>query len=69
MYLQVICLTEKNVKKCQGSSILCSDLVHFPTSNFFPKKTRSEKISQIFSKKAFLIFQGMELSGPKLLKT
>ena len=32
------------------------------------KKTHSEKISSIFPKNIFLIFQGMELSSPKLKK-
>ena len=55
------------------SSIACSDLTHFAALSlkiflykfliFFPKKTHSEKISYIFSKKeAFLMFWGTELS-------
>ena len=37
-----------------------------PTSK--TKKTHSEKVSYIFSRKVFLIFQEMELSSPKIKK-
>ena len=40
---------------------------NFPSSKK-RKKTHSEKISSIFPKNIFLIFQGMELSSPKLKK-
>ena len=47
-------------------------LEHFSLKNFFLyffcQRIRSEKISYIFSKEVFLVFQDMELSGPKLKK-